>query len=142
MSLKWVESMRPLTDEGCVVAALQSLGVAHEITAEEIRATVEGCEVSLRRQAGAWILRRLTTEAHRAFEGRLEAAYAEAQTGRRALLDDVRRRRDELAQEESRRRLVQERGAAIEEKARALGYSVQRERVGEEVRLVLVRRRS
>jgi len=140
MSLRWVESLAPLTDETCLMEALEALGTHYSVEEGCINVRVASESLRLERRHGGWILRRPETSAHEAWERQLETAYRAAQERQLASLAEARRLEEERRREEARLALVEARREAITARAREMGYTVREERRGEEIQLVLVRR--
>jgi hypothetical protein len=141
MSLRWVESLAPLIDEACMMEALEALGTHYSVEQDRITVRVAAESLRLERRHGGWILRRPATSVHAAWERRLETAYGEARERQLARLAEARRLEEERRREEARLALVEARREAITARAREMGYSVREERRGEEIQLVLVRRK-
>lgn len=140
MSLRWVESLAPLTDEACLMEALEALGTRYAVEEGRITIRVASEPLRLERRHGGWILRRPESSTHAAWERQLETAYRAARERQLARLAEARRVEEEQRREEVRRALVEARREAITTRARQMGYSVREERRGEEIQLVLVRR--
>jgi hypothetical protein len=140
MSLRWVESLAPLTDEACMMEALEALGTHYSVKEGRITVQVASEALRLERRHGGWILRRTEISAHAAWERQFETAYRAARDRQLARLAEARRMEEERRREEARLALVEARREAITARAREMGYTVREERRGEEIQLVLVRR--
>ncbi len=153
----------PMTDRGCLLAALTELGFgAEKVEVHEAPVALAGYRGDARSQKAHLVIRRqhvgassndigfeATPTGYRVhvsdydrrrygpqWMARLDAAYQRHDAARRARLAEEERRRLEA----ERRALVEAQRQAIRARARKLGYRVDERREQGAVRLVLVRR--
>ena len=145
MSLRWVESHAPILDKTLLVEALEELGVEHQERGDLIAVNVAvnryGEAPQFVQRQGAWVLRHGTITSHTRWAKTFASTLAAVERRRREQIEEELRRQQEAREREARRQLVERRRAAIVENAEKLGYEVTEKREGEQVRLVLVRRR-
>lgn len=159
----YITLLTPMTDQECLLAALADLGFDH--VKVEVHATpvnLEGYQGDRRTVAANLVIRRRyvggssndvgflsTATGYQAFVSdydqsrfgaewlaKLNTRYLTHWSAKQERLATEERRR----LEEERQRLVEAQRQAVHERAKKMGYQVKESRVGETVRLVLVKR--
>ncbi|MCA9706514.1 MAG: DUF1257 domain-containing protein [Myxococcales bacterium] len=159
----YITMLTPMTDEGCLLAALADLGFGQqEIEVHATPARLVGYRGDPRTQVAHVIVRRqhLGSSSN-------DMGFLSTPTGYRAIVSDFDRgrlgdawlaklthgyqrhweaKRQRIAAEERRRleaerqRVVEAQRKALHDRAKQLGYRVQETREGESIRLTLIRR--